>query len=137
MSAKALGACRFELAAQRTVATNYQAGGDPATEIRFREDLWREYRLEASNAGFSAARATEYASALSPEMGLIAGVCKMAPAGRGWFYHSRIRVVGRTVASGLITLKRWEESKTMGRTAGSGVPIFAPSFRPWNVKGKS
>ena len=137
MSAKAFAACSFEPAAERTLATDHQAPGDSAAEIRFREDLWREYRLEAINAGLNTAQATEYASALSPEMGLIAGVSKMAPVGSGWFYQSRIRVVEQTVASGLITLKRWEKSKTMGRTAASGATIFAPGFRPWNVEGKN
>ena len=91
MSAKALAACSFEPAAEQTVATDHQAPEGLAAEIQFREDLWREYRLEAINAGFSAAQATEYASALSPEMGLVAGVSEMAPVGRGWFYQSRQR----------------------------------------------
>jgi len=137
MSAKAFAACSFEPAAERTRATDHQGPDALAAENQFREDLWREYRLEAINAGSSTAEATEYASALSPQMGLVAGVSKMSPAGSGWFYQSRIRVVERTLASGLITLKRWEKSKTMGRTAAAGASIFNPCFRPWNVEGKS
>ena len=91
MSAKALAACSFEPAAEQTVATGRQAPEGTAAEIQFREDLWREYRLEAINAGFSAAQATEYATALSSAMGLVAGVSEMAPVERGWFYQSRIR----------------------------------------------
>ena len=120
MSAKALAACSFEPAAEQSVAPDHQAPEDIAAEFQFREDLWREYRLEAINAGFSTAQATEYANALSPEMGRVAGVSAMAPVGRGWFYQSRIWVVRRTITSGLITLTRQEKNKTIGRTAASG-----------------
>ena len=137
MSAKALAACSFGPTADQTIATDHQAPEGTAVEIQFREDLWRAYRLEAINAGFSTAEAAEYANALSPQMGLLLGVSEMAPAGSEWFYQSRTRVVERTIASGLITLKRWEKSKTMGRTAASGAPIFSSCFRPWNVEGKS
>ena len=137
MSAKALAACSFEPAAEQTVATDHQAPEGIAAEIQFREDLWREYRREAINAGFSTAQATEYASALSPEMGLVAGVSEMAPVGRGWFYQSRAGVVKRTITSGLIKLTRWEKSKAIGRTAAAGASIFARGFRPWNAGGKS
>ena len=137
MSAKALAACSFEPAAEQTVATDHPAPEGLAAEIQFREDLWREYRLEAINAGFSPAQATEYASALSPEMGLVAGVSEMAPVGRGWFYQSRPGVVRRTITSGLITLTRWEKSKTIGRTAAAGASILARGFRWWNAGGKS
>jgi len=137
MSAKALAACSFEPAAEQTAATDHQAPEGVAAEIQFREDLWREYRLEALNAGFSAAQATEYASALSSEMGLAAGVSETAPVGRGWFYQSRPGVVRRTISSGLITLTRRGKSKTIGRTAAAGASTFARRFRWWNAGGKS
>ena len=50
---------------KQTVATDHQAPESLAAEIQFRENLWREYRLEAINAGFNIAQATEYASAVS------------------------------------------------------------------------
>ena len=137
MSAKALADCSFEPAAEQTAITDPQAPKAPAVEHQFREDLWREYRREAVNAGLSTAEATAYASALSPEMGLIAGVSEMAPVGSGWFYKSQIGVVERTITSGLITLARWEKSKTIGRTAAGGASIFARGFRPWKAGGKS
>ena len=137
MSAKALAACSFEPAAERRPAPGDQAPEGLAAESQFREDLWREYRREAINAGASIAQATEYASALSPEMGLVAGVSGIAPVGRGWFYQSRPQVVSRTATSGLITLARREQSKTIGRTAAAGAPIFAFGFRPWNAGGGS
>ena len=65
--------------AEQTVASDHQAPESLAAEIQFREDLWREYQIEAINAGFSAAQATEYASALSSGMGLVASVSEMAP----------------------------------------------------------
>jgi hypothetical protein len=137
MSAKALVVSSFEPAAEPTVATDHPAPEGIAAEIQFREDLWREYQLEAVNAGLSTAQATAYANALSPEMGLVVGVSEMAPVGRGWFYQSRDGVVRRTITSGLITLTRWEKSKTIRRTGASGAPIFAFGFRPWNAGGKS
>jgi hypothetical protein len=137
MSAKALAACSFEPAAEQTVATDHQAPEGIAAEIQFREDLWREYRREAINAGLSTAKATEYASALSPEMGLVADVSSMAPVGRGWFYQSRIRVVKRTIASGLIELTHWGKSNATGRTGAWRAPILARLFRPWKTGGKS
>jgi hypothetical protein len=137
MSAKALAVCSFEPAAERTLATDHQAPEDHASEIRFREDLWREYRHEAMSAGCNSAQATEYASALSPEMGLLAAGSNRAPAGPGWFYQGPIWVVVRTITSGLIALKRWEKSKTFGRTATSCASKFAFGFRPWNAGGKS
>ena len=137
MSAKALAACSFEADVEQTAATDHQAPESLAPEIQFREDLWREYRLEAINAGFSTAQATEYASALSPEMGLVAGGSGMAPVGRGWFYQSRPAVVRRTITSGLITLTRRERSKPAGRTAAAGASRLARGFRWWNAGGKS
>ena len=137
MSAKALGTSSFEPAAEPTAATDQRAPEGLAAEIRFREDLWREYRREAINAGFNTAQAAEYASALSPDLGLFAGTAGMAPVGRGWFYQSRIWVVRRTMASGLIALARWEKSKTIGRTGAADASIAAPSFRPWNAGRKS
>ena len=134
MSAKALAACSFEPAAEQRAATDHQAPEGLAAEIQFRADLWREYRREAINAGFSTARATEYASILSPEMGLVVGVTEMAPAGRGWFYQSRAGVVRRTITSGLISLTRWEQSKAIARTAATGTSILARRFR-WRNAG--
>lgn len=133
MSAKALAACSFEQPAEQKVATDCRAPEGHAAEIQFREGLWHEYRLEAIKAGFSAAQATEYASALSPEMGLVGGISEMAPAGRGWFYQGRIRVVNQTLTSGLIRLTRWKKSQAIGRTAAAGTSIFAFSSRPWKA----
>jgi hypothetical protein len=137
MSTKALAACTFEPVAEPTVATHRQAAAGLAADIQFREDLWQEYRREAVNAGFSNIQATEYASALSPELGRVAGVPRIAPVGRGWFYQSRLPVVKRTIASGLITFMRQERRRTVGRSAGVGTSIFAFSSRPWNARGKS
>ena len=137
MSAKALAVYSFEPAAGQTGATDRQAPEGIAAEIQFRHDLWHEYRIEAINAGLSTAQATEYANALSPEMGLAVGVSEMAPFGRGWFYQSRLRAIERTITSGLITLTRWVRSKSSGRAAAAGALIFAPGFRPWNAGSKS
>jgi hypothetical protein len=137
MSAKALAACSFEPAAEQTVATDYKAREGAAAEIQFREDLWRDYRLEAINAGFSAAQATEYATALSPEMGLAAGVSEMAPVGRAWFYQSPPGVARRTITSGLIRLTQREKSKTTGPTAVAGPSRLPCEFRWWIAGGKS
>jgi len=131
MSAKALPACSNELAA------DYQAPESVAVEIQFHEDLWREYRLEAMNAGFNTAQATAYAGALSPGMSPVAGVSGMAPLGRGWFYQSRARVVRRTFSSGLIKGTHWGRIKAPGRTAAAGASILARAFRWWNAGGKS
>jgi hypothetical protein len=137
MSAKILVACRFESAGEQTSCINQQAPQDIAADSPFREDLWREYRIEAITAGCNASQATEYAVALSPEMGLVGRVSEMAPVGRGWFYKSQTRVVRRTITSGLISLRRRERSQTIGRTAASGAPVFATRFRPWNAGEKS
>ena len=133
MSAKALAACSFEQPAEQTVAADDRAPEGHAAKIQFRESLWHEYRLEAIKAGFSIAQATEYASALSPEMGLVGGISEMAPAGRGWFYHGRIQVVKQTLTSGLVRFTRWKKSQAIGRTAAAGTSIFAFSSRPWNA----
>jgi hypothetical protein len=130
MSAQTLVPCSFAPAAKQTVAIDHQAPEGIAAEIPFREDLWREYQREAIHAGCNTAQATEYAGALIPEMGLVVAVPGMAPVGRSWFYQSRARVVRRTITSGLITLTRWEKSKTIGRTAAAGASIFAFGFRP-------
>jgi hypothetical protein len=137
MSAKALAACSFEPPVEPTAATDHPAPDGIAAAIQFRENLWREYRREATHAGFSTAQATEYANALSPEMGLVVGVSEMAPVGRGWFYQSRAGVVRRTITSGLISLTRWEQSKAIGRTAAAGASMLARRFRWWNAGGKS
>ena len=137
MSAEALPAYRFELTAEQTVATDHQAPEGVAVEIQFHDDLWREYRLEAINAGLNTAQATAYAGALSPGMSPVAGVSGMAPLGHGWFYQSRARVVRRTFASGLIKSTHWGKSKVPGRTAAASASTLARSFRWWNAGGKS
>ena len=137
MSARALPARRIEPTADQTVATDHQAPEGTAAEIQFREDLWRAYRLEAINAGFSAAQATEYATALSSVMGLVAGVSEMSPVGGGWFYQSRPGVARRTITSGLIRITRREKSKNTGGTAVAGPSRLAREFRWWNAGGKS
>jgi len=137
MSAKALAACSFEPVVEQTVATNHQAPESLAAEIQYREDLLCEYRLEAINAGFNIAQATEYASAVSSGMDLVASLAEMAPVGRNWFYQSRLSVVRRTMTSGLITLTRWERRKTTGRTAAAGTSRLARGFRWWNTGGNS
>jgi hypothetical protein len=137
MDATELAARGIEPAAKQPVATDRQAPEGSAAEIQFREDLWREYRLEAIKAGLSAAQSTEYANALNSEMGLVPGVPEMAPVGRGWFYQSRARVVRRTITSGLITLARWEQSKAALRTATAGATKLARGFRWWNAGSKS
>jgi hypothetical protein len=137
MSAKALAACRLEPAAEQTVASDHQAPESLAAEIQFREDLWREYQIEALNAGFSAAQATEYANALSSGMGLVLIASDLAPAGRSWFYQSRPGVARRTITSWLITLTRPERSKFTGPTAAAGALELAREFRWWNPGGKN
>jgi hypothetical protein len=137
MSAKTLRACSFELAAEQPAATDHHAPEGVAVEIQFREDLWREYRLEAINAGFNTTQATAYASALSLGMSLVAGVSGMAPVGRSWFYQSRARVVRRTFASGLIKNTHWGKSKATGQTGAGDASILARRFRWWNAGGKS
>jgi len=137
MSAKALAACSFEPTAEQIVATDNQAPEGFAAEMQFREALWHEYRLEAIKAGLSPVEASEYASVLSPDMGLVAGMSETTPVGRGWFYQSRLRAIERTITSGLIMLTRWVKSKSIGRAAAAGATLFAPDFRPWNAGGKS
>jgi hypothetical protein len=137
MSAKALAACRFEPAAEQSTSTDHQAPEGLAAMIQFRNDLWREYRLEAINAGLSTAEATEYASALSPEMGLAVGASERVAIGRGWFYQSRAGVVGRTITSGLIKHMHWEASKAHGRTGAAGASTLARAFRWWSAGEKS
>jgi hypothetical protein len=137
MSARALAACSFKLAAEQTVATDHHAPEGEAAEIQFREDLWREYRLEAIKAGLNTAQASEYASALSSEMGLAAGISETASFGRGWFYQSRPRVVRRTFSSGLTKGTHSGRNKATGRTVAAGASILARGFRWWNAGGKS
>jgi hypothetical protein len=137
MSAKAIAACSFEPTAEQTVATVNQVHQGLSAAIHFREALWHEYRLEAAKAGLSPVQASEYASALSPDMGLVSGSAEAAPAGHGWFYQSRLRAIERTITSGLITLTRWVKRKSIGRAAAAGASIFLPDFRPWNAGGKS
>ena len=137
MSAKALAACGFEPAAEQTAATDHQAPGGTAAEIQLREDLRREYRLEAINAGFNTAQAIAYADALSSEMSLVAGVSGMVPLGRGWFYLSRARLVRRIFASGLIMSTHRGRTKAPGRTGAAGASMLARGFRWWNAGGKS
>lgn len=137
MSAKALAACSFEPAVQQTVAADGLARPRVAAEVQFREDLWREYRREAINAGLGTAQATEYASALSPEIGLVLGVAEMVPTARGWFYQSRTWVTNRTVTSGLLMLIRWERSRTTEGTEAAGASGLAREFRWWNARRKN
>jgi hypothetical protein len=136
MSAKAIADFGLELGAEQTAATDQQTPESIAVEIQFHEDLWREYRLEAMNAGFNTAQATEYAGALSSEMSSVSGVSGIAPVGRGWFYQSRTQVVRRTFASGLIKSTHWGRTKAPGRTAAAGASILARGLRWWNVGGK-
>jgi len=136
MSATAIAACNFE-PAEQTVATGHQAPNRRATQIKFREDLWHEYRREAINAGLSAALAAEYASALSPELGLAASVSEMAPISRSWFYQSRVGVVTGTLASGLIDFAHFGRGKGTGPTGAPRASRFAFGFRPWNTGKKS
>jgi hypothetical protein len=135
MSATTFPGGTFEPALAHTEATDRRALQGLGAGITFGEAVWREYRLEALNAGLSTSQASEYASALSPNVGLVAGSSTEAPLGRNWFYQSRRCVVNRTLASGLIALRRYEVSKTLGRTERWAEPVFAPSFRPWNVAG--
>ena len=137
MSAKALPSCSFELAAEQTAAPDHQATEGVAVEIQFREDLWREYRLEAMNAGLNTAQATAYAGALSSETSPAARLSGVAPLGRGWFYQSRARVVRRTFASGLIKSTHWGRTKAPGRTGAAGASMLARRFRWWKAGGKS
>ena len=133
MSAKALSAHSFAPApaAKQTVPAGLQPPEGSAAELRFREDLWHEYRRDALAAGFSNAHAAEYASVLSSEVGLVPGVAEMAPAGRGWFYQSRPQVVRQTIASGLIRIRLREKSKPIARTAAAGPTRLARGFRWW------
>jgi hypothetical protein len=137
MSARALVASTFEPTTEQTSANDPQVPEGTAAEIQFREDLWRAYRLEAINAGFSAAQATEYATALSSAMGLVAGVSEMSRVGRRWFYQSRPGLARQTIASGLIRLTQRERSNTTGRNAAAGPCRLAPGFRWWTAGGKS
>jgi len=137
MSAKTLAACRLEPAAEQTVASDHQAPESLCAEIQFREDLSREYQIEAINAGFSAAQAAEYASALSSGMGLVVSASEMAPIGPSWFYRSQPGGVRRSITSWLSTLTRRERSKFAGPTAGAGASSLAREFRWWHARGKS
>jgi hypothetical protein len=128
MSARALGAWTLDPAATR----REEAEGHP-TAIQFREDLWREYRIEALRAGCSSSQATEYATALSPDLGLGLGKFEVAPVGRAWFYHSRNGAVNRTISSGLIPLARWQERGNTRRTTAAIASAFARWARPWNI----
>jgi hypothetical protein len=131
MSAKALAPCTF------VPATDHPVPECLAAELCFHEDLWREYRTEALNAGLSTAEAAEYASALSREMSPAGSALEMAPFRRDWFYQSRARVVRRTITSGLIERTRWERYKATGRTAAAGASGLARRFRWWNVRDTS
>ena len=137
MNPKTLAACSLELAAEQTVATDHHAPAGEAAETQFREDLWREYRLEAFKAGLDTAQASDYADALSSGMGLAAGVSQIAPLGRGWSYQSRARVVRRTFSSGLNKRTHSGRNKATGRTAAAGASILARGFSWWNAGGKS
>jgi hypothetical protein len=137
INAKALGACSFEPAAQQPTAGDHLAPEDMAAQIQFRADLWREYQIEAFNAGFNLVQATVYANALNSAMCLVVGVPEMAPIGRGWFYQSRARLVRRTVSSGLIRNAPWGQSQATGRALAAGAATLARGFRWWNSGGKA
>jgi hypothetical protein len=137
MSAKAFAACSFEPAVEQTVAADPQAPESLAAELQFREELWREYRLEAINAGFDIAQATAYANALSSGLGLAVSLSEMTPVGRSWFYQSSPGTVRRTIISGLTLPRRWGKSKATGRTAAMGASRLARGFRWWIMGGKS
>lgn len=137
MSAKALAAWSFGPAAKPTVATDHQAPEVIAAEIQFRQDLWREYRLEAIHVGFNPTQAIEYASALSRQMSRLEGESEMTPVRRGWFYQSQPEVARRTIMSGRITLALRQWRKPIGRTAAAGASALARGFRWWNEGGRS
>ena len=137
MSARALPAGCFERAAKQADACGPQAPASLAVEIQFQQDLWREHRLEAINAGLNTIQATAYADALSAEVSLAAGALGMAPFGRSWFYQSRARLVQRTFTSGLIRSKPKAISDVAGRTGRADAFILARKFRWWNVGRKS
>ena len=137
MSARALIACRSEPAAEHTVATDHQAPESLAAEILFHKDLWREYRLEAINAGFNIAQATVYANALSSRVGLAASLPEITPVGRSWFYQSQPGVVRRTISLKHIIVMRQGRNKTSGRTTAAAASRLAREFRWWNAGGKS
>ena len=137
MSAKALAAGCFERAAEQAATYGPQARESIAVEIQFHQELWREYRFEASNAGLNAIQAAAYADALSAEVSLAAGVPGMAAFGCGWFYQSRARLVRRTFTSGLMRSKPKALSDATGRTGSAGAFILARKFRWWNVGRKS
>jgi hypothetical protein len=135
MRARDIEVCNLELPAEQTTAGNRQSPALLAAERQFYQDLQLEYRLEALAAGFSAAEAVEYASALSPDLGRIPDGSGSAPVGPGWHYQARPGLARRTVSSGLLTRARWEKIKTLGRNAGAGTRIFAFGSRPWKAGG--
>jgi len=137
MSAKTLAACSFEPPAKRSIAGGNQSRRGRAAETQFREELWREYQSEAITAGLNSAQATEYANALSPDLGLLASRSGMVPLRHGWFYQAHLRVAKQTIVSGLLTLMRWKKSKATGRFGTSGIMSCTFGFRPWNPAGKS
>jgi hypothetical protein len=120
-------------ATKRIVAPGHQPPKPVAAELQFREDLWRQYRLEAIKAGFSSAQAIEYASALSSEMGQLAGASETLPMRRGWFYQSLPRVVRQTISLRRLELGDARQSKGAKRTAAADDPAFAFGFRWWNL----
>jgi hypothetical protein len=136
MSAKTLAVCRFEPAPERAAAGPGAAAG-VAAAIRFREQLWHEYRREAVSAGFSSTHAMEYATALSPELGRVVGAAESAPTAGGWFYQGRSRVTNRTVTSGLITFLRWGNSKGTWRAEAAAAVLLARRFRWWSAGEKN
>ena len=133
MSARALPASTFALAAEQTAAAGHDAPEGSDAEIQFREDLWREHLREALAAGLSAAQATEYASALSSAMGQVEGAPELAPARRNWFYQSRAAVVRRTIISGLPGSAHQASRMATGQTGAVGASRLARRFRWWTA----
>jgi hypothetical protein len=137
MSAKALSPASLAPAAGPTAAPGCPAAEGLPEVQQFHEDLRREYHLEAINAGFDPAQASEYARALSLEIALVAGEPELAPLRRDWFYQSRAHVVRRTFASGLATLMQWQKNHEARRAAAASPSFFALRFPPWKLSGKS
>jgi hypothetical protein len=137
MRARENAASNLELAAEQTIVSNRQSPNSPTAERQFDQYLQLEYQLEALQAGFNTAEAAEYASALSPDLGLIVDGSEPAPVGPGWHYQARPGLARRTVSSGLLTRARWERIKAIGRSSGAGTRIFGFESRPWNADGSS
>ena len=100
---------------------------------RFREDLGREHRLEATRAGLSRAQVSEYASTLNWGMEQIPS--DIVPLRLNWFYQSPPHLVRRTILAGRLELAQAGNRKPTGRIAAGRAPILASGFRWWNESG--